>query len=232
MKMAKASQRDIDAAIELYQFLQAMADGRAAYEAVDEFGYEGYDDLVERQANDTEFLLRAHERGGLFRVVWGLQVLLDPANEIVDPNLPHLELHPKHSDAAGKAADWQQTTEDMDAAQVPAASFVNRVRSLIAQRDAAMQRAASESEALFARNGDVARIGKQRDELVNFVESTTAQFERWSEANPDRISGQEEEVAADHNWMLEALIHLHRFARMPSAAPRLVRGEAPAGGGS
>jgi hypothetical protein len=100
LKMAKASQSDIDAAIELYQFLQATSNGRGADEVIDEFGYKGYDDLLEREATDVEFVLRAHERGGLFRVVWGMQVLLDPANEVVDPNLPHLELHPKHVQAA------------------------------------------------------------------------------------------------------------------------------------
>lgn len=100
MKMAKASQADIDAAIELYQFLQAIGDGRPAADAVDEFGYTGYGDLLERQAPDVEFLVRAHERGGLFRVIWGMHTLLDPANEVVDPNLPHLELHPKHTQAA------------------------------------------------------------------------------------------------------------------------------------
>ena len=100
VKMAKASQKDIDGAIELYQFLEAMRDGRPAADAVEEFDYEGYGDLVERKADDAEFVLRAHERGGLFRVAWGMQVLLDPENEFVDPNLPHLELHPKHEQAA------------------------------------------------------------------------------------------------------------------------------------
>jgi len=100
VKMAKASQKDIDGAIELYQFLQAMNSGRSCPEVVDEFGYNGYEDLLEREATDVEFALRAHERGGLFRVVWGMQVLLDPCNEVVDPNLPHLELHPKHEQAA------------------------------------------------------------------------------------------------------------------------------------
>jgi hypothetical protein len=38
-----------------------------------------------------------------------------------------------HADV-GKAADWQQATEEMDAAQVPATSFVNRVRWLLAHR--------------------------------------------------------------------------------------------------
>lgn len=100
MKMAKASQADIDAAIQLHQFLRAMSQGRSAPEVVDEFGYTGYGDLLERQAPDVEFALRAYENGDLFRVVWGMQTLLDPRNEVVDPNLPHLELHPKHEQAA------------------------------------------------------------------------------------------------------------------------------------
>lgn len=103
--MAKASQADIDAAIELFQFLQAMSSGRSCPDVVDEFGYKGYGDLLEREATDVEFALRAHERGGLFRVVWGMQTLLDPANEVVDPNLPHLELHPKHALAERERED-------------------------------------------------------------------------------------------------------------------------------
>lgn len=100
MKMAKASQADIDAAIQLHQFLRAMSQGRSAPEVVDEFGYTGYGDLLDRQAADVEFALRAYENGDLFRVVWGMQTLLDPRNEVVDPSLPHLELHPKHDQAA------------------------------------------------------------------------------------------------------------------------------------
>jgi hypothetical protein len=133
MKMAKASQRDLDGAIELYQFLQAMADGRPASDAVDEFGYEGYGDLIDRQANDAEFLLRAYERGGLFRVVWGMQVLLDPANEVVDPNLPHLELHPKHGLAARERAHLckakNELIDERDAARRALAALVQAIKS-------------------------------------------------------------------------------------------------------
>lgn len=100
VKMAKASHVDIDAAMELHHFLEATRDDRRAEDVVDEFGYTGYGDLVESGADNFEFVLRAHERGSLFRVLWGMQVLLDPENEVVDPNLPHLELHPKHEQAA------------------------------------------------------------------------------------------------------------------------------------
>jgi hypothetical protein len=96
MKMAKASKADIDAAIELCHFLDMIRGGCPAADAVEEFELKGYEDLVERgDACDDEFVLRAHERGGLFRIVWGMQVLLDPANEMVDPDLPHLAHHPK-----------------------------------------------------------------------------------------------------------------------------------------
>lgn len=133
VKMAKASQKDIDGAIELYQFLEAMRDGRPAADAVEEFDYEGYGDLIERGADDAEFLLRAHERGGLFRVAWGLQVLLDPANEVVDPNLPHLELHPKHEQAAREREELNKAKneliDDRDAARRALAALVQAIKS-------------------------------------------------------------------------------------------------------
>lgn len=102
--MAKASQRDLDAALELYQFLEALRYGRSAADAVEEFGYAGYDDLVERQAPEVDYLLRAHERCSLMRVVFGMQVLLDPRNEMIDPDLDHLAHHPKRENLRAENA--------------------------------------------------------------------------------------------------------------------------------
>lgn len=131
VKMAKASQKDIDGAIELYQFLRAMSSGRSCPEVVDEFGYKGYEDLLEREASDVEFALRAHERGDLFRVVWGLQVLLDPRNEVVDPNLPHLELHPKHEQAAKELEALckakNEAIDERDAARAALKSLIEAI---------------------------------------------------------------------------------------------------------
>lgn len=95
MKMAKASKEDIDYALHINHFLDLMNCGYPASDAVADYQLEGYDDLVAAGAEDKEFLLRAFERGSLFRVAFGLQVLLDPRNEIVDPDLTYLELHPK-----------------------------------------------------------------------------------------------------------------------------------------
>lgn len=138
VKMAKASQKDIDGAIELYQFLEAMRDGRPAADAVEEFDYEGYGDLVNRKADDAEFLLRAHERGGLFRVAWGLQTLLDPCNEVVDPNLPHLELHPKHEQAA----------KERDAARAEVQQCRVEIKALCDENEAIMRAVGEAHEAL------------------------------------------------------------------------------------
>lgn len=91
LKMAKASQADIDAVLELCQMLNAIEDCRPASDAVDEFEYKGYEGCE----TDLDYLVRASRKGGLFRVAFGLQTLLDPRNEVVDPNLDHLELHPK-----------------------------------------------------------------------------------------------------------------------------------------
>jgi hypothetical protein len=169
MKMAKASQADIDAAIELYQFLQAIGDGRPAADVVEEFDYKGYGDLLERQAPDVEFLVRAHERGGLFRVVWGLQVLLDPANEVVDPNLPHLEVHPKHTQAAQERdaarEELAAMRADRDAAMLilPACcgSLADAADTLRQQRDTLLKVMAEKDELL-----DCYRKGMERSATI------------------------------------------------------------------
>ncbi len=157
MKMAKASQADLDGAIELYQFLQAASSGRCPSEVVDEFGYAGYSDLLERNATDIEFVLRAHERGGLFRVVWGMQVLLDPANEIVDPELPHLDHHPKRKLAQGELEELNRANN-----------------ALIDERDAAI-REREEYRAVVARQiEDKRRLAAERDEARQHHENALA----------------------------------------------------------
>jgi len=203
MKMAKASQRDLDGAIELYQFLQAMADGRPASDAVDEFGYEGYGDLIDRQANDAEFLLRAHERGGLFRVVWGMQVLLDPANEVVDPNLPHLELHPKHGLAAREREELckakNEAIDERDAARAEAAKAkeeaAREAREAAGYQKIAKEVANAEQPGLLVllvdQHGSEVRIfGPDRDAEERFGE-TVARWWKLLQVTSDGIELEE-----------------------------------------
>lgn len=78
LKMAKASRQDIEAAMELVQLLDALEDG-------------------DFSGSDTEAIERIRalrERGSLMRVVWGLSVLLNPANAFVNPDSDVIEHHP------------------------------------------------------------------------------------------------------------------------------------------
>lgn len=100
MKMAKASEADLDMAIELCCAIDAitgnwptmpdwfdrMADGDAAPFDCDDDGQCG---MVLR------YLIATAERASLSRVVWGMKVLLAPSNKVVDPDADTLEHHPE-----------------------------------------------------------------------------------------------------------------------------------------
>jgi hypothetical protein len=95
MKMARASEADIDAALKVCQILDEL-DKR----------YMPSDDESEEleffDRNDAEqcqkivgMLLDATRHTSLFRVVFGMGVVLDPANELLDPDADTIEVHPK-----------------------------------------------------------------------------------------------------------------------------------------
>ena len=110
MKMAKASQSDMDMAIELAQALDALTNrwSPAMPLAIDQGGEgsaEDFDIDDEDQCRRVcEYLLKLANRASLFRVALGMAVLLDPQNQIVDPDADCLEVHPKF-DAAMKDAE-------------------------------------------------------------------------------------------------------------------------------
>ena len=92
LQMAKASNEDIEAAIELCSSIDEMrdgvmpgADGETPFDA---------DDLGDCQ-RALKHLFKQCEAGSLFRVVWGMSTLLNPANKIVDPDANVLKLHPR-----------------------------------------------------------------------------------------------------------------------------------------
>ena len=101
MKMAKASERDLEMANDLAGMLESF-----------ERGYfpllKDNDDSDEPQESRffdrddgrhcveaMEMILDALRRGSLFRVTFGMLLLLDPRNEVVDPALSHIEHHPE-----------------------------------------------------------------------------------------------------------------------------------------
>jgi len=101
MKMAKASQADLEAAIKIASALEAIDRGLMP---------EGFDaDDGEREDFDIDsgrdcrnvilHILDLMDNGSIGRVVWGMAVILDPANEAIDPGADTIEHHPKRLEA-------------------------------------------------------------------------------------------------------------------------------------
>ena len=95
MKMAKASEADMEMAIKVCSALEAI-DRRFFPE-----GSEGSNDPDDFDLDDDEHcgrvLRHIHElmqAGSIGRVIWGMYVLLDPENELIDPDADTLEPHP------------------------------------------------------------------------------------------------------------------------------------------
>lgn len=100
MKMAKASEADLEMAMELVGMLEALGHRHCpsmpAVIARND-GQEDFDrDDDEQCGRALRVLLETAQRGSLFRVVWGAAVMLDAGNKLVDPNAYTLELHPEH----------------------------------------------------------------------------------------------------------------------------------------
>lgn len=102
MKMAKASEADLKMAMDLCNALDSLTSrwGARMPEAIEQ--PRGTSDTEYFDADDSEqckrvvaYLLKLAGSASLMRVVWGMAVLLDPRNEIVDPGSDVLEIHPK-----------------------------------------------------------------------------------------------------------------------------------------
>lgn len=106
VKMAKASRADLDAAFALHRaFEYLLSYGYEPAESEDDEREQRFDiDDHESCRRVLDRLLAIARRGSLMRVVMGLDVLLDPRNEIVDPDLDYLAPHPKALAAFAAAA--------------------------------------------------------------------------------------------------------------------------------
>ena len=100
MKMAKASEADLEMAMELSQFVEELVDGYVPKQATDE---DDTDDTEWLDFDDREQLERVikaltkiAKKGSIFRVTFGMAVVCDPRNELLDPDSDVLELHPKY----------------------------------------------------------------------------------------------------------------------------------------
>lgn len=100
MKIAKASEADLEMAMELSQFVEELVDGYVPKQAMD---VDDTDDIEWLDFDDREQLVRVIEaltkiakKGSIFRVTFGMAVVCDSRNELLDPDSDVLELHPKY----------------------------------------------------------------------------------------------------------------------------------------
>jgi hypothetical protein len=101
MKMAKANEADLDAAMTLCSALESLSGwGPCVPAAVEKVsgpnGGEPFDrDDREQCVRVLGHLLDVADKGSIGRVVWGCSVMLDPRNKCVDPDSDVIEHHPQ-----------------------------------------------------------------------------------------------------------------------------------------
>lgn len=99
MKMAKASTADIEMAMELSQFVEDLVDGMCPKQACADPASDDIelleDDPDEQHIRIISALQGIARKGSIFRVTFGMSVLVDPRNELIDPAVDTLEPHPK-----------------------------------------------------------------------------------------------------------------------------------------
>lgn len=121
MKMAKASEADLNMAMELSEALDNLTRrwGASVPEQIkkgDEDDTESFDrDDNEQCQRVLGYLLDVADRASLSRVVFGCAVMLDPRNKCVDPNADTIEHHPDVEAALGAktAKPLSEWHEDM-----------------------------------------------------------------------------------------------------------------------
>jgi hypothetical protein len=109
MKMARASEADIEAALKVCQIMDQL-DKRYMPSDDDSEELEFFDrDDAEQCQTVIGMLLDATCDTSLFRVVFGMACVLDPRNELLDPDADTIEKHPKII-AALKALEDKEPT--------------------------------------------------------------------------------------------------------------------------
>lgn len=97
MKIAKASQNDLDAATKLFQLLSAVDGGNFPPQDDNEdwpvFDEDNREHL--RQFMEDAVDCFNHPPSGLMRVLYAASCALDPSNKLYDPNESHLSFHPR-----------------------------------------------------------------------------------------------------------------------------------------
>lgn len=108
MKMAKASEADIEAACSIAHILNCIADGEMP--DADDLDYFDIDDAGQCRGIVAKLIGVVEKRpGAMNRVVWGMAVLLGPANKIVDPHATTLERYPGDAETGPLELNGEQS---------------------------------------------------------------------------------------------------------------------------
>lgn len=130
MKMAKASQADLDAAIKITSAIEAIERGLMPNGLCgDDEDAELFDiDCFRDCQRVIRHLLDIAETGSLARVTWGMFILLDPENKLLDPAVDHLALHPDLSDAGKMRKERDEAIAKLDRAQAEIRALEDKLR--------------------------------------------------------------------------------------------------------
>lgn len=101
MKMAKASQNDLEIGLAITSVIESCDRGVMPADLCDDSDdYEDFDRCDPDQCFEVlNHILDIAGKGSLARVTWGMFIICDETNKILDPNVDHLALHPDLSDA-------------------------------------------------------------------------------------------------------------------------------------
>lgn len=93
MKMARASEQDLEVAQQISAFIESLEKCHMP-EAMESDG-DFFDIDDPEQCQDVlRKLLEISAEGSIFRVTFGMLVVLDPANKLLDPDSETLDVHP------------------------------------------------------------------------------------------------------------------------------------------
>ncbi|TXD58901.1 hypothetical protein FUT88_13595 [Ralstonia sp. TCR112] len=117
--MARASDDDLKAALDVSRILvEELAKGYMPSEPdAEDDGIKWFDrDDPDQCKVALNKLLDAADKGSLFRVIFGMTVLLDPRNKLTDPDADTLEAHPEivaSEDDAARYRWWVDPAHDI-----------------------------------------------------------------------------------------------------------------------
>lgn len=134
MKMAKASQSDLEWGLAITSAIEACERGIMPADLCDDEDADDYEDFDRCDPNQCfevlNHILDIAGKGSLARVTWGMFILLDPENKLLDPSVDHLALHPELSDAGKMRKERDESIAKLDSAQAEIRALEARLLEL------------------------------------------------------------------------------------------------------